>query len=120
MESFQDFLKRKKGGLVKMKDISRNGFYFFEKEAVTYMRQHNTKEKYYVVERLKLAKLEGEITNKKSKVGQVEYRIGYYIVGRIRKAKNRWIWGQFCPMIPKKDFDKLLNKAIKEKTILKK
>lgn len=118
MESFEKFLKRKKHKLTKMKDISRKGYYYFEREAITYMRQYNLKEKYYILERLRIKKMEGTITNKNNKIGNVEYRIGYYIVGKIRKAKNHWVWGQFCPMIPACDFEKLIKKAKKEKTIL--
>ena len=119
MESFEDFLKRKGEKIIKMKDISRQGFCIFKREAMTFMPQHNTKEKYYIIERLKLVELVGQITNKNSKIGQIEYRIGYYIVGKIRKAQNRWMWGQFCPMIPNEDFKILIDKAYKEKTILK-
>jgi len=117
MESFKDFIKRKKDKFIKMKDVGRQGFYCFRREAITYMPQHNTKEKYHIIERLKLVKIEGKITNKNSRIGQIEYRIGYYIVGRIGRAKNKWTWGQFCPMIPVEDFKKLLNKANKENTI---
>lgn len=120
MESFEDFLKRKKDKLIRMKDIGRRGYYLFQRKAITSMPQHDTKEKFYVVERLKLMELVGEITNKRSTVGQIEYRIGYYIVGRIGRAKGRWTWGQFCPMISVKDFNKLLEKAYAEGTILKK
>ncbi|KKQ28210.1 MAG: hypothetical protein US42_C0001G0061 [Candidatus Magasanikbacteria bacterium GW2011_GWC2_37_14] len=118
MESFEEFLKRKGNKLIKMKDISRKGYYYFQREALTYMQQFNLKEKYYILERLKIVKMEGEITNKNNKIGNVEYRIGYYIIGKIRKAKDRWIWGQFCPMIPSSDFTKLIKKAKKEKTII--
>lgn len=118
IESFGNFIKRKKKVLIKMKDISRNGFYFFEREAITYMPQYNLKEKYYVIERMKLVKTEGVITNKNNKIGDIEYRIGYYIVGKIGRGKNRWMWGQFCPMIPDDDFTKLFKKAEKERVIL--
>lgn len=101
-----------------MKDVGRNGFYVFEREAATYMQQHNLEEKYYVIERLRLSAIEGEAVYKKEKIGDIEYRIGYFIVGRIGRGRNRWMWGQFCPMIPKGDFEKLINKAKREKTIL--
>jgi hypothetical protein len=118
IESFEKFIGRKRHSLIKMKDIGRKGFYFFEREAITCMPQYNLDEKYYIVERLKLVKTEGAITNKKNKIGDVEYRIGYYIVGKIGRGKNRWMWGQFCPMIPDDDFTKLFEKAKKENTIL--
>ncbi|MBI4812549.1 hypothetical protein HY798_03905 [Candidatus Falkowbacteria bacterium] len=119
MELFENFIKRKKDKLIEMKDIGRRGYYFFRKDAVTFLPQHNTNEKYYIVERLRLVELKGKITNKNSRIGQVEYRMGYYIVGRIGRAKNKWTWGQFCPMIPTEDFNKLINKANRENTILK-
>ena len=118
MESFQDFIKRKKQMLIQMKDISREGYFYYEREAVTYMPQYNLNEKYFVIERLKLTKMEGKISYKNEKIGNIEYRIGYYIVGKIGRAKNRWVWGQFCPMIPNDDFNKLFKKAKKEKTII--
>jgi len=39
-------------------------------------------------------------------------------VGRIGKAKGKWIWGQFCPLILHGDLKKLLTKAKKEKVII--
>lgn len=118
MESFKEFIKRKKQNKIRMKDIGRKGFYYFERKAITYMPQYNLKEKYYVIERLELVETKGIITNKKNKISDIEYRIGYYIVGKIGRAKNRWVWGQFCPMIPDNDFDRLFKKAKKERTII--
>ncbi len=117
MNNLEKFKKGKIGKLVKMKDISRKGYYYFRREAMSCMYQYNLKEKFYVIERLRLEKTTGFITNKNNKIGQIEYRIGYYIVGKIGRAKGRWVWGQFCPMIPQEDFKKLLNLATKEKTI---
>lgn len=118
METFDDFIKRRKENLIRMKDVGRKGFYIFKREAVTYMQQHNLKEKYYVIERLRLVKTEGIITYSDNEIGHIEYRIGYYIVGKIGRGNNHWMWGQFCPMIPDDDFEKLFNKAKKEKTII--
>jgi hypothetical protein len=123
MESYKKFIGRKKEQLVeekyiRMKDIGRKGNFYFKKEACTFMVQTNMKRKVFVIERLRKSMTEGRITHKKSKIGDIEYRIGYYIVGRIGRAKNRWVWGQYCPMIPKDDFEKLISKAKEEKTIL--
>ena len=52
------------------------------------------------------------------KKGDIEYRIGYYIVGKNGRLKDRWAWGQFCPLIPIEDFEKLISKARKEGVIL--
>jgi hypothetical protein len=53
-----------------------------------------------------------------AKVGDLEYRFGYYLVGRIGKANGRWVWGQFSPMIPQEDLAQLLHKARAEGTLL--
>lgn len=118
MKDLEEFKQKKLKELIRMEDISRKGFYVYKREAMTCMFQHNMEEKFHIIERLRLEKLPDYLTNKNDKVGQLEYRIGYYIVGKIGKAKDRWWWGQFCPMIPKEDFDKLFDLAKKEKTII--
>jgi len=109
-ESAKEFIKRKNKEfegkkLIGMKDITRKKRNYFVREAWTFMLEH--KEKVFIIERLK---------NREN--NKICYRIGYYIVGKIRRAKNKWVWGQFCPMIPQKDFKKLFEKAKKEKTII--
>ncbi|MFH1457098.1 MAG: hypothetical protein ABIF17_03210 [Patescibacteria group bacterium] len=49
--------------------------------------------------------------------GKKEIRIGYYIIGKKPKMKGKWVWGQFCPLFPKKDLLALLKKA-KDKKII--
>ncbi len=123
-ETAKQFIKRKgeqfkKEKLIGMKDIGIEGKFYFAREAWTFMPQYNLNEKVFVIERLRKENIEGKISHKKTfKKGEIEYRIGYYIVGKIGRAKGRWIWGQFCPLIPKSDFDKLIKKAKKEKTII--
>jgi len=125
METYQQFIKRKKEQFeeereraIKMKDIGRKGKIVFKKEAWTFLVQHNLPQKVFIIERLRKEKYEGRNAYPKSwKVGDIEYRICYYIVGKNGKAKNKWVWGQFCPLIPHKDFDKLIKKAKKEGTI---
>lgn len=123
METNQEFIKRKeeefkKKKLIPMKDIGRMGKFFFEREAWTFMPQHNLENKVFVIERLRIVKKEGETTHKLVNVGDIEYRFGYYIVGKIGRANSRWTWGQFCPIIPVFDLEKLLQKARNEGTLL--
>jgi hypothetical protein len=40
--------------------------------------------------------------------GREELRLGYYIIGKRRRMRGRWVWGQFATMIPKKDFRRLI------------
>lgn len=123
-ESAKDFIQRKNkqfkaSNVIKVKDIGRQGHHFWIREAWTLMPQSNLDEKVFVIERLRKENYEGKLTHKKQwKKGEIEYRIGYYIVGKIGRAKGKWVWGQFCPLIPEKDLKKLLEKAKKEKTIL--
>lgn len=99
------------------KDIGRDGKKYWIIEARTLMVQTNHSEKVFVFERMRYDRSEGIIT-KKVKKGSIQYRIGYYIVGKIGRMKDKWTWGQFCPTIPIEDFDKLISLAKQEKTLL--
>lgn len=123
METYQEFINRKNNDFKKtapkpFKDIGRKGSQGFKREAWTFMVQHNLKNKVFIIERLKRVEFTGENTHPDLKIGDIEYRLGYYIVGQIGRAKNKWVWGQFCPLIPSKDFNKLLEKARRERTLL--
>lgn len=122
-ESAEEFIKRKnkyfkEHNYIKVKDIGRAGAHYFIREAWTFLAQSNLKEKVFVIERLRKESTMGKLAYDNWKKGDIEYRIGYYIIGRIGRTKGKWIWGQFCPLIPKKDLDKLLNKAKNDKTII--
>ncbi|MCB1214518.1 MAG: hypothetical protein KDK66_03465 [Deltaproteobacteria bacterium] len=123
METWQAFIRRKdlefkKAKPIPMKDIGRAGTHYFEREAWTFMPQSNLKEKVFVIERLKKVHLDGKAVHSKTSLkGSVEYRIGYYMIGKNGNKKGRWTWGQFCPMIPKEDFNKLMKKAAREGTV---
>ncbi|MCL5407427.1 MAG: hypothetical protein M1429_02950 [Patescibacteria group bacterium] len=123
IETVEQFIKRKndsftKKNTINVKDIGRNGRHFFVREAWTFMPQGNMSDKVFVIERLRKDSYEGELSYKDSwNRGDIEYRVGYYIVGKIGRANGRWIWGQFCPIIPAEDFIKLLEKAKEEGTI---
>jgi len=45
--------------------------------------------------------------------GKKELRLGYYIIGKKPRSKDKWVWGQFCPLFPKQDLIKLIDKAKK-------
>ena len=99
------------------KDIARKGKRHWIIEARTMMPQSNHSEKVFVFERMKFEASEGIIT-KKTKKGSIQYRIGYYIVGKIGRMNGKWTWGQYCPTIPVEDFNELISLAKKEGTIL--
>lgn len=123
METSSQFIARKnlefkKKKPIKMKDISRKGFHSFEREAWTFMSQHNLKEKVFVIERLRRLEIEGKTVHELLKTGDIEYRLGYYMIGKNGNVKGRWTWGQYCPMIPQKDFKKLMDQAVKEGVVI--
>lgn len=126
-ESCKDFIRRKQHQFeheletqkaVSMKDIGRKGKHRFVREAWTFMQQYNLPEKVFVFERLRKVGIDGRVVHKRTqKNGEIEYRIGYFIIGKIGFMLGHWAWGQFCPVIPARDFEKLLRKARREKTI---
>lgn len=122
-ETASEFIKRKdkffkEHNIIKVKDIGRTGAHYFIREAWTFLAQSNLKEKVFVIERLRKDSTVGKLAYDNWRKGDIEYRIGYYIIGRVGRAKGKWVWGQFCPLIPKNDLDKLLKKAKKDKTII--
>ena len=128
-EPSQNFIRRKsvkfereraRGKPVGMKDIGRKGRHCWLREAWTFMPQSKISDrKVFVVERLRRMRPEGRTFNRRrNRVGDIEYRIGYFVVGRNGNKRGRWIWGQFCPLIPKDDFRELLRKAKDERTLL--
>ncbi len=111
----KDFAKKE---VVGVKDIGRKGRNIWFREAWTFMPQSNFDEKVFVIERLRKESYEGHLVRQKQwNKGDIEYRIGYYIVGKIGRAKGRWVWGQFCPLLPAKDLSNLLEKAKREGVI---
>lgn len=122
-DEFLQLMEKKKKRIelkktIRMKDIGRKGHHIFECEAFTYLQQHNSLEKYFMFERLKRIRIDGEKANPKLKETDIEYRISYYIVGKNGTKKGKWTFGQFCPTIPPKDFEKLIEKAKKDNVII--
>ena len=126
METAKDFINRKeeqfekeKDKLILFKHITRKGKVYWKREAWALMQQHNLKnEKVFVFERLKFHKSDVNENLGSKKEGDIEYRIGYYIVGKINNRKDKWTWGQFCPVIPLEDFNRLIDLA-KKKGVIK-
>ena len=123
-ESSEKFIKRKeeefnknKNIPISFKDIGRKGKHFVIREAWVFMKQNNLSNKVFIFERLRKHSTEGESAYITSKVGSLEYRFGYYILGKIGRMNGKWTWGQYCPLIPIEDFEKLI-KLAKEKGVL--
>lgn len=117
-ESAQAFIARKKAELLATpayaKDIGRAGRLIWQREAVSLRVQSNHPQKVFMVERLRLARIEGDVLRDGgAQEGDVEYRFGYYTVSR----SDRWWWGQYAPFIPVGDLWPLLEQARAEGTI---
>lgn len=67
-------------------------------------RQSNAPHKYFVLDLLQLFW-------KNEKARKEELRIGYYILGKRKKVRDKWVWGQYAPLIPPKDLRILVRKA---------
>lgn len=123
-ETAKEFINKKekqylKGKTIKIKDIGRKGFSYWNTVAWVFMPQTKHPEKVFVIERLEFSRTERQITKfGKDEEIEAQYRIGYYIVGRIGNKNKKWTWGQYCPFIPQKYLDKLLKLAKKKKVIL--
>ena len=92
----------------------------FKCEKFTYMQQGNSKEKYFILERWNRIKINGKPAGEELKVGDIEYRFSYYIISRKPNSKRdeKWMFGQFSPLIGHEDLFSLLELAKFEKTIL--
>lgn len=126
MESAEQFIDRKsrqweseRDRVRRWKDIGRGGTHNWLREAWTFHVQQNLPEKVIVVERLRSVGRTGtQAYAGGAREGEVEYRFGYWTVGRIGRAADRWVWGQFSPMIPEKDLEIVLAKARSEGTLI--
>ena len=101
----------------KSKDIGRQGHHVWFREAWTFHVQHNYPVKVLSIERLRLLELPAVEAYPGPDVGAIEYRFGYWTVGRNGNARDRWVWGQFSPFIPQEDIGPLLEKAQSEGTL---
>lgn len=110
---------RERGAVIPMKDVGRRAVQYWKREAWTLMPQSNYPAAVLSVERLRRTVIEGVPAVDGLMVGDVEYRLGYFIIGRNGRAAGRWVWGQSAPMMPGPDLDALLERARSEGTLLR-
>src|SRR5437879_12153653 len=106
-ESAGQFIARKsahwesqRGKKSLMKGVGRGGRHCWVRQAWTLMVQSNLREKVFVIERLEYVgylRTDGSRAYRGgARLGDQEYRFGYYTIGRTGRAQGRWTWGQFC------------------------
>lgn len=106
------------------KDISGKGRRYFLIEDCEVFPQKNMRgKKAFVIERLRLVHIKRPLLYPwASKVGQIEYRISYYIVTQRKATGNKyWSFGQYCPLIPPEDIEMFTQKfsALKRRSRMK-
>ena len=111
-------LDREKDKSVSTIDIARKGAHLWKRVAWTFMKESDYAEKVFLLERFEWAGQTGEVTGEGRTVGKMEYRFGYFIVGKNGKAAGHWVWGQYCPLVPAGDLWNLLALARKEGTLV--
>ena len=110
---------REQGRAIKTKDVGRQGHHLWLRECWTWQVQHNLPQKVIVLERWRYLRTVGARANRGgAKPGDIEYRIGYWTIAHTGRARGRWWWGQYSPLIPHVDLGALLKKAKNEKTLL--
>lgn len=120
LESFEDFISRKKDVRMKEKKlyhISRKGNWYPTIKDIIYIPQHDDNDKILTFEVLDFDKSDGE---SQLSTPKIQYRLGYYMRSKKdpnSRIYNKWIWGQFTPIIPVVDFNKLML-LVKEKGYL--
>ena len=98
MKSFPKLTIKKSGSLIDIGGKKKN----FKIGKYVTLRQSTDSKKIFVLQEIIFED------------GKKEIRIGYYIIGKKPRMKNKWTWGQFCPLFPKKDLIKLIEKAKKK------
>lgn len=123
-ETASDFIARKsteweraRGKLIRMKDVNREAIHVYRREAWTFLAQDKYVEAVNVLERLTHLETIG-VPAVPLELPAVEYRLGYFIVGRIGRASRKWTWGQFSPIMSAGDLERILEKARAEGTLL--
>ncbi|OHB54136.1 MAG: hypothetical protein A2173_01095 [Planctomycetes bacterium RBG_13_44_8b] len=67
-------------------------------------KQSNSKRKIIILQKMRFVEED-----------RIEFRFGYYMLGIKPRARGKWVWGQFCLLIPKYDLIALMREAQRRK-----
>ena len=109
--------QRARGTLIRMKDVNREAVHLHRRDAWTFLAQSTYAEAVTVLERLTHLQTIG-IPAVPLKLPAAEYRLSYFIVGRIGRASGKWTWDQFSPIMSAGDLERIVEKARAEGTLL--
>ena len=125
-ETADEFVARKgaewsrelaRGKLIRMKDVNREAIHVYRRDAWTFLVQDTYAEAVNVLERLSHLETIG-VPAVAMRLPATEYRLGYFIVGRVGRASGRWTWGQFSPIMSAGDLERIVHKAQADGTLL--
>lgn len=94
-------LASNKGKIGSRKDPVTKEKRYFTIEDEIQKTQSNAKHKKIVLQKLKF-----------HDNNEIQLRLGYYILGKLPRMKDKWTWGQYATFIPVSDFKSIYNKAI--------
>ena len=106
--------ERRDGKALRMKDVGREAWHYWVRDAGTLHAQADGYPCIFSVERLRYVKTEGTPRFPYGPLDHIEYRLGYYTIAR----NGHWWWGQYAQIIPAPDLKQLFTKALEEGTIL--
>jgi hypothetical protein len=109
--------ERARGSLLQMKDANREAVHVYRRDAWTFLVQDTHAEAVNVLERLTHLETIGTPAVP-MKLPATEYRLGYFIVGRVGRASGKWTWGQFSSIMSAGDPERIVQKARAEGTLL--
>lgn len=100
-----------------MKDVNREAIHVYQRDAWTFLVLDTYAEAVNVLERLTHLETVGTPAVP-LKLPTTEYRLGYFIVGRIGRSSGRWTWGQFSPIMSAGDLERIVQRARAEGALL--
>ena len=85
--------ERRDGKVIRMKDVGREAWHDWVRDAGTLVAQANGYPCVFSIERLRYVKTEGTPRFPYGALGHIEYRLGYYAVAH----NGHWRWGAVFP-----------------------
>jgi len=76
----------------------------FRIEGEIIRKQSNSKRKIIVLQKMRFVEED-----------RIEFRFGYYMIGIKQRSRGKWVWGQFCLLIPRADLIALMQEAQRKK-----
>lgn len=67
------------------------------------LQESGHKNKQFVLERIRFDNFPG--------YPKTLFRIGYFMLGKKRRMRNKWAWGQYAPLFKRQDLKRLISKA---------